>query len=99
LRGRSALGKPIQPLPLRQASPAPAATLLYFLYLQFDFRPNAGPSRPYINPLILAPISTPVPVFAGLTPGQAGLYQINVTIPNSIPAIGSCTTGSGNVSP
>jgi uncharacterized protein (TIGR03437 family) len=82
-----------------QASPTPAATLSSFLFLQFDFRPNATPSRPYINPLILAPIPTPVPVFAGLTPGQVGLYQINVRIPNSIPALGSCTTGAQSISP
>ncbi len=74
-----------------QASPAPAATLSSFLYIQFDFRANAAPSRPYINPLIMAPISTTGPLFVGLTPGQVGLYQINVRIPSSIPPVGSCT--------
>ena len=73
-----------------QASPTPAATLASFLYFQFDFRTNATPSRPYINPLILAPIQAPI--FAGLTPGQVGLYQINLRIPSSIPAVGSCGT-------
>jgi hypothetical protein len=82
-----------------QASPTPAATLSSFVYLQFDFRSNATPSRPYVNPLIAAPIATPAPVFVGLTPGQVGLYQINVRIPNSIPAIGSCTTSAQNLSP
>jgi hypothetical protein len=77
-----------------QASPTPAATLSSIFYLQFDFRPNATPSRPYINPLIMAAIPTPAPVFVGLTPGEVGLYQINVKIPDSIPAIGRCTTGS-----
>jgi hypothetical protein len=81
-----------------QASPAPAATLFSFLYLQFDFRTNASPSRPYVNPLIAAPIPTPAPVFAGLTPGQVGLYQINVRIPSPTPAIGSCTTDAQNIS-
>jgi hypothetical protein len=73
-----------------QASPTPAATLSSFLYFQFDFRINAVPSPPYINPLILAPVQAPI--FAGLTPGQVGLYQINVRIPNTIPAVGSCGT-------
>lgn len=73
-----------------QASPAPAATLSSFLYLQFDFRTNASPSPPYVNPLIMAPIPTPAPIFAGLTPGQVGVYQINVKIPSSIPAVASC---------
>lgn len=77
-----------------QASPTPAATLSTFLYLQFDFRINAAPSRPYVNPLILAPIPTPAPVFAGLTPGQVGLYQVNVRVPNPPTAIPNCTTGA-----
>ena len=71
-----------------QASPTPAATLSSFLYFQFDFRINAAPSRPYINPLILIPIQ--LPIFAGLTPGQVGLYQINLRIPNPIPAVPGC---------
>jgi hypothetical protein len=37
-----------------EISPAPAPTVSFFLYLQFDFRTNATPSRPYINPLIFA---------------------------------------------
>ena len=70
------------------ASPSPAATVASVLYFQFDFRINATLSRPYINPLILAPIQAPI--FAGLTPGQVGLYQINVRIPSTTPAIGKC---------
>ena len=77
-----------------QASPTPASS---FLYLQFDFRTNASPSRPYVNPLIMAPIPTPGPVFAGLTPGQVGLYQINVTIPSTIPAVDKCGSTCSHV--
>jgi uncharacterized protein (TIGR03437 family) len=82
-----------------QASPTPAATLSSLPYLQFDFRINAAPSPPYINPMLAIP--TLAPNFAGLTPGQVGLYQINVTIPSSIPAVGSCGVPStkGAVSP
>jgi uncharacterized protein (TIGR03437 family) len=69
-----------------QPSPTPAATLSSRLYLQFDFRINASPSRPYINPHI----NRTAPIFAGLTPGQVGLYQINVRIPSSIPAVDRC---------
>ncbi|HKE22990.1 MAG TPA: hypothetical protein VKB88_11420 [Bryobacteraceae bacterium] len=76
------------------ASPTPAATIPSVLYLQFDFRTNATPSRPYVNPLILAPIATPVPIFAGLTPGQVGLYQINIRVPTPTSATPSCTTGT-----
>ncbi len=73
------------------ATPTPAPTLAHWpLIVQFDFRPNAGPSRPYINPLIMAPF-VPVAIFAGLTPGQVGLYQINVKIPDTLPSVAPCT--------
>ncbi len=58
--------------------------------IQFDFRPNAMPSHPFVDPRIAAPVA-PGPIFAGLTPGQVGLYQINVKIPDSIPQIPACT--------
>jgi hypothetical protein len=82
-----------------EASPTAAATLSSFLYLQFDFRTNATPSRPYVNPLIMAPIPTPAPIFAGLTPGQVGLYQVNVLVPNPPTTIPRCTTGAQSLSP
>jgi hypothetical protein len=82
-----------------QASPTPAAVLSSFVYFQFDFRPNATPSRPYLNPLIMAPIQAPV--FVGLTPGQVGLYQINVKLPGTFPAVQGCngasTTSGGSI--
>jgi uncharacterized protein (TIGR03437 family) len=79
-----------------QSSPTPAATVPSLLYLQFDFRINSAPSRPYLNPAIVAPIPTPAPSFVGLAPGEVGLYQINVAIPSQIPAVGSCATSTGN---
>jgi len=54
--------------------------------VQFDFRPNARASIPY-----LAQGRIPTPDFVGLTPGQVGLYQINVKIPATVPAIPACT--------
>ena len=88
------------------ATPIPAPVLLvsqWFrrtLELQYDFRPNAGPSSPFniltgvISPTPpTAPVILLAPVFVGLTPGQDGLYQINVQLPFVFPAaVVPCTT-------
>lgn len=80
------------------ATPSPAPVLNSPLFVQFDSRVNATPSPPYYNPLILAPF-IPVPLFAGLTPGLAGLYQINLRIPASLPATMPCTPGASIQAP
>ncbi|MBI1353149.1 MAG: hypothetical protein GC160_02300 [Acidobacteria bacterium] len=55
----------------------------------FDFRANALPSPAY---------GGSAPLFAGLTPGQLGLYQINVRIPEEIPPAPACSLETGVVS-
>jgi hypothetical protein len=78
-----------------QASPTPAATLSSPLYFRFDFTSNAMPSPPFINRA--SAISSPASIFVGLTPGEVGLYQINVTIPSTIPVVDHCGSTCSHV--
>ena len=78
-----------------EASPTSAATLASPVYLRFDFTSNAMPSPPFVNRASAMP--SPTPIFAGLTPGQVGLYQINVTIPSTIPAVDKCGSTCSHV--
>jgi hypothetical protein len=89
------LGQTSQTPNTGQASPTPAATLSSPLYLRFDFTSNAVPSPPFINRASAIP--PPTPIFAGLTPEQVGLYQINVTIPSTIPAVDRCGSTCSHV--
>lgn len=62
-------------------TPAPVLVAAPFWAVDFDFRPNAVPTPP---------VARVAPLFVGLTPGQVGLYQINVQIPETLPAISAC---------
>ena len=93
------LGKTSPPVKTGEATPTPAPILSRdlgginpypVLAIQLDFRLNAGPSRPFVTPLIMVP-APPGPAFMGLTPGQVGLYQINVKLPDSFPPVLPCT--------
>lgn len=49
------------------------------IYIQYDYRPNQSPTMPTFSG---SPSGTPArPIFAGLAPGQIGLYQVNFTVP------------------
>jgi uncharacterized protein (TIGR03437 family) len=78
------------------ASPAaaPAVATGHF-GVQFNFYPNAAPSVPYVG-VGTSPWSVVDPVFAGLTPGQVGLYQINVRIPNAPTSLLPCSAFNGS---
>jgi hypothetical protein len=96
------LGQTTPAVKTGDVTPIPAPVLLggSNVTVQFDFRPNAGPSVPYLalrgvispTPIpITDPVVSPFPLFVGLTPGQVGLYQINVRIPDTVPSVPACT--------
>ena len=61
-------------------------------YLDFNFRPNSLATKP-ILPGGFGP-TLPIPLYTGLVPGYAGLYQINLIVP-AAPA--GTQAWSGNV--
>jgi uncharacterized protein (TIGR03437 family) len=72
---------------------ATAATPTYeTFYLDFNFRPNSLATRP-ILPAGFGP-TPPTPLYTGLVPGYAGLYQINLIVPSAPVGTQAC---SGNV--
>jgi uncharacterized protein (TIGR03437 family) len=72
------------------ATPVPAPTVALPVYAQFNFSPNAGPAQLIALPSQWTLSASYLPDFAGLTPGQVGLYQINVRIPATIPLVQAC---------
>ncbi len=85
------MGLPSGPVQTGDVSPSPAATVERPVYLQYDFRPNATPAISYFGPSANAALK---PTFVGLTPGQVGLYQINVQLPSQFPQVAECGTFS-----
>jgi len=81
------LGATTPSIPSGQLTPTPAPTILG-VYVDLVFGANAGPGASFLNP---PPAGQSAKVtFAGLTPGQIGLYQINFQLPGVFPAIPNC---------
>lgn len=84
------LGSPATPVTTGGATPTTAPATAHGFTLNFEWRPNAAPSR---FPALLCP---PTPEFAGLTPGFVGLYQVNFVVPprpsNTPPCGGDITS-------
>ncbi len=71
------LGPATPPVGTGQPTPLPAPVTQEQFTLMFDWRANATPSRVFSPP--------PQPsslIFAGLTPGAVGLYQVNFLVPS-----------------
>jgi len=87
------LGATNPPVKTGAASPAPPVPTAQIFFLNFDYRQNARPMPPIMSPFF----SSPSPVFVGLTPGFAGLYQINFVVPIPAERVAPCTDGANNL--
>lgn len=86
--------KPV--VPTGQATPSPAPVAQTVGEVWPDFHPNEGPSKGV--PLMFSVCTTTVicpftPMFAGLTPGSVGLYQVNFVIPSAPQPTFACGNG------
>jgi uncharacterized protein (TIGR03437 family) len=82
------LGLTTPAIPTGKAAASPTPTTETFI-LDFNFRPNAlatQPTQPANTGLLPLP-THPIPLYSGLTPGFAGLYQINFVVPQ--PPVGT----------
>jgi uncharacterized protein (TIGR03437 family) len=84
------LGAVSQEVKTGAPSPAPPVPTAGRPILNFNYQPNAQPT-----PATVSPWFTPAsPVFVGLTPGFAGLYQINFVVPTT-PPVAPCAGSLG----
>jgi uncharacterized protein (TIGR03437 family) len=80
------LGQTSPPLVTGKLVTAAAPTQTTF-GLDFNYRPNAMPTKPLASAL--------APVYAGATPGYVGLYQVNFVVPPVPAGTPPCVDASG----
>lgn len=89
------LGPTTPTVPTGQATPSPPPVVQSPPSLYFDYRPNAPPSKP-LCPGPSSPCPLVQPLFAGLTAGYAGLYQVNFEVPIPPPGTPGCNDNAFN---
>ena len=85
------LGLTTPAIPTGQAASTATPTSETF-YLDFNFRPNALATKPMQPTLSFGP-AFPIPLYAGLVPGYAGLFQINFVVPPPPVGVQACAAG------
>jgi uncharacterized protein (TIGR03437 family) len=87
------LGTTLPSVNIGELTPAPAPVALVEgfpgVFVQFDFSPNAPPKNVFEYPPPQS-VGPAVVVQAYLTPGQVGLFQINVEVPTRFPTVPAC---------
>jgi len=92
------LGQTSPPLETGRIVTAPARTLTAFT-MDFNYRPNALPTRPPPMTADGDGAVVPQPLYAGATPGYVGLYQINFVVPPVPPGTPPCAEIVGPQAP
>ncbi len=85
------LGATNPAVPTGQPATQPTRTVVKF-GLGFNFQADAPPSAPPPSQVIS-------PLYAGLTPGYPGLYQINFVVPAVPAGLPACAPGPGSEGP
>jgi uncharacterized protein (TIGR03437 family) len=87
------LGLTTPAVPTGQTAATPTPTDETFV-LDFNFRPNALATQPTLPDVESCCAPTPVlpaPLYSGLVPGYAGLYQINFVVPPPPEGVQACS--------